>query len=173
MLDEDSIEKAIEGSDVVAHVASPFVIEAPKDEKVLIKPAVEGTLAVLRACRKNGVKRVVVTSSVASIMDVHPDLAPDDDVYTEEHWSDPDRPAGMSAYSKSKVMAEKAAWEYVDKLSEDEKIELTTINPAFVLGPALTGGSFASGHVCENMMMNKFPAFPKLSFGIVDVREVA
>ena len=130
------------------------MIEEPRDPNVLIKPAVEGTLSVLRACRKHKVKRVVVTSSIASILDTHPDKTPDDDVYNEDHWSDPDRPGGMSAYAKSKVMAEKAAWDYVDSLPDDEKFELTVINPGFVIGPTHVGTDFSSGKIISQMMMN-------------------
>jgi nucleoside-diphosphate-sugar epimerase len=106
-------------------------------------------------------------------MDTHPDKTPDDDVFNEGHWSDPDRPKGMSAYAKSKVMAEKAAWDYVDSLPEDEKFELSTINPGFVLGPTNVGGDFSSGKIIGQMMMNQFPAIPKMSMPSVDVRNVA
>ena len=173
LLDEESIEKAIEGSTFVAHVASPFVIDNPKDENVLIKPAVEGTLAVLKACAKHGVKRVVLTSSIASILDVAKEDEPDDDIYTEEHWSNPDRPGGMQAYSKSKVLAERAAWDYVASLPDDQKFELSVINPGLVLGPSFVNTDFASGEIAGNLMNNKMPAIPKLSLACVDVREVA
>jgi nucleoside-diphosphate-sugar epimerase len=173
LLDEDSVERAIAGSTHVAHVASPFIIGEPKDENDLIRPAVEGTLSVLRACRRNKVKRVVITSSIAAIENVHPDKEPKDNYFSEENWSDPDRPAGMSAYAKSKVLAERAAWDYVAKLPEDEKIELTVINPGFVVGPSFIGGDFSSGKVISDIMMNKFPGIPKISFPTVDVRDVA
>jgi nucleoside-diphosphate-sugar epimerase len=67
-LNPESLDKAIEGQDYVVHTASPFPLIVPKDENVLIKPAVEGTLAVLRAAHKHKVKRVVITSSTASVM---------------------------------------------------------------------------------------------------------
>ena len=68
LLDPASIERAVQGSTYVLHVASPFVLEEPRDENVLIRPAVEGTLSVLRACAKAGVQRVAMTSSIASIV---------------------------------------------------------------------------------------------------------
>ena len=139
----------------------------------LIRPAVDGTLSALRACRKHKVKRVVVTSSVAAIEDTHPDKSPEDDTWNESHWSDPDRPEGMSAYAKSKVLAEKAAWEYQASIPEDERFELSVINPSFVLGPTNVGGSFASGDFIGQLMMNKLPAIPKVSLTCVDVRNVA
>ena len=67
LLDEQSLFRAIEGAKYVVHTASPFPLKAPKDENTLIKPAVEGTLAAMKACHKNKVERIVITSSVASI----------------------------------------------------------------------------------------------------------
>ena len=92
LLDKASLVEAIKGSTHVAHVASPFIINEPKDEMELIKPAVTGTLNVMEACRENKVKRVVLTSSLVSIEHTHPNMTPDDDVFTETHWSDPERP---------------------------------------------------------------------------------
>lgn len=68
MLNPESFDKAIEGCDLVVHTASPFPPKEPKDENEIIKPAVEGTLAVLRAAHKHGVKRVVITSSCSAVM---------------------------------------------------------------------------------------------------------
>ena len=68
LLKPETIDEAIKGCDYVIHTASPFPIEAPKDENVLIRPAVEGTLAAVKAAHKYKVKRIVITSSVAAIM---------------------------------------------------------------------------------------------------------
>ena len=67
LCDENSIIKAIQGSTYIVHTASPFPIESPSNEDLLIKPAVEGTLAVMKAAKLNKVKKVVITSSVAAI----------------------------------------------------------------------------------------------------------
>ena len=154
LLDEAAIDKAIEGSTYVAHVASPFVINEPKDEQELIRPAVEGTLVVMRACRKHKVKRVVLTSSLVSIMYVHEDKEPDDGVYDETHWSDPSRKGGLNAYEKSKVMAERAAWDFLESLPKEERFELSTVNPGLVVGPSFIGGDFSSGKIVSDLMMN-------------------
>lgn len=68
LLNAQSLEEAIQGADYVVHTASPFPEKMPKDENLIIKPAVDGTLAVMKAAHKNRVKRVVITSSVAAIM---------------------------------------------------------------------------------------------------------
>lgn len=169
LTDADSLAEAIAGSTHVVHVASPFPAERPKDEMELIKPAVEGTMAVLKACRANRIKRLVVTSSCAAIQDVDPADAPD--VFDESVWSNPDRPQGMTAYAKSKVLAEKAAWEYCEGLPAEEKIELVTILPGFVVGPSLCGPGFTSSKAILFIMSGK--GLPRMSFPVVDVREVA
>ena len=104
----DSLAAAIEGCDYVVHTASPFPDDIPKDENVLIRPAVDGTLAVMRAAHKYKVKRVVVTSSVASIMvqlQINAKAS-----YNEDNWSDLQ---ACKAYDKSKTLAEKAAWDFL------------------------------------------------------------
>ena len=101
LLDEESLDRAIQGMDYVVHTASPFPGENPKDENVIIKPAVEGTLAVLRAVHKYRVKRVVVTSSVAAIMFNTPETSKD--LYTENDWSNL---RACEPYEKSKTLAE-------------------------------------------------------------------
>ena len=102
----------------MAHIASPFVFEEPADENELIKPAVEGTLSVLRACKEFGVKRVCVTSSVVSVTSTDPkDDEPDE--FTEEHWSDPENNTSMTAYAKSKTLAEKAAWDFMETAQKE------------------------------------------------------
>ena len=104
--------KAIAGSDYVVHTASPVVTENVKDENILIKPAVNGTLAVMKGCRAAKVKRVVITSSVSAIYCVDDDKWPDDDIFTEADWSDLESKTGSQAYNKSKTLAEKAAWDF-------------------------------------------------------------
>ena len=136
MLDEASMLRAIEGSTYVAHVASPFVLKEPKNEDELIKPAVYGTLSALKACRINKVKRIVITSSMVAIYEVKKEDYPDDSIFTEEHWTDVE---SCGVYTKSKTLAEKAAWDYVRELPEEEKFEVVTINPSLIIGPALCG----------------------------------
>ena len=88
LLDAESIMKAVEGADIVIHTASPFPLDNPKNEQDLIKPAVEGTLAVMRACHFHKVKRVVITSSIAAVADMKPENMPNPKIFNETHWSD-------------------------------------------------------------------------------------
>jgi len=112
LLDSDSIQRAIEGSAYVVHTASPFFFA--KTEEEVVKPAVEGTLAVMRACAASGVKRCVITSSMASVLYLAKEDMPDLETgcFDESCWSNPDRPEGMLPYPKSKLLAERAAWDF-------------------------------------------------------------
>ena len=161
--------EAVAGCTYVLHVASPFPAEIPKDEMELIGPAVEGTKRVLRACAESGtVKRVVMTSSVAAIAFGHTDGH--DTVRTEADWS---RVENCEAYQKSKTLAERAAWEFVDGLPADRRFELAVINPGFVLGPLLNADPGTTGELVRKLMMREMPACPEIGFAPVDVRDVA
>ena len=69
LLNAESMAAAIVGSTFVVHTASPFVLQNPPDADTLIRPAVEGTTAVLNACKANNVQKLVITSSIAAIRD--------------------------------------------------------------------------------------------------------
>ncbi len=158
--------EAVAGCDYVLHVASPFPAAAPKDENELIVPAREGALRVLRASRDAGVKRVVLTSSFAAIGYGHPKA---DRVFTEKDWSNLNG-TEMGAYAKSKTIAEKAAWDFMAR--EGGKLELATVNPVGVFGPVLSADHSTSTEIVQRLL-NGFPGVPRLSFGVVDVRDVA
>jgi len=162
-------DAAIQGVDVLIHSASPFPIASPKDENDLIRPAVQGTLRAVKAAHKAGVKRVILTSSVAAIYGS--DLPAGKTEYDETMWSDVNHPVGRLAYNRSKTLAEKAAWDYI--AAEAPEIELTTVNPVLVAGAPLDKNFGASVSVVERVLKGKDPVLPDISFGIVDVRDVA
>lgn len=153
------------------HVASPFVMSEPRDEMELIRPAVEGTKAVLKACKASGVQRLSITSSLVAIYECVEENTPD--VFNETHWTDLNKP-GLSAYGKSKTLAEKAAWEFLEALPESERFELTIVNPGFIAGPTLVNSHFASSEILALFMNDKLPGgCPQIAMACVDVREVA
>ncbi len=169
-LEKDSgWESALKGIDVLMHTASPFPIASPKDENDLIRPAVEGTLRALKAAKNAGVKRVILTSSNAAVYGI--DLPADKAAYDETMWTDVNHPIGRVAYTKSKTLAEQAAWDFIK--SQAPEIALTTINPVLVLGAPLDNNFGSSISVVERIMKGKDPMLPDLRFGIVDVRDVA
>lgn len=159
--------EAVAGCDFVLHVASPFPSTMPKDENELIKPAREGALRVLKAARDAGVKRVVMTSSFAAIGYGAPGrTAP----FTEADWTDANAP-GVQPYTKSKTLAERAAWDFV--AAEGGSMELAVVNPVGVFGPVLGPDYSTSILMIQRLMDGSAPGCPRLYFGCVDVRDVA
>ncbi len=161
--------EAVAGMDYVQHVASPIPATLPKDHDELIIPARDGALRVLKAARAAGVKRVVMTSSMAAVAYGWGDKRPE--LLTEEHWSNPDNLADNTAYTRSKTIAERAAWDYIN--GEGKGLELTTINPGAVLGPVMSADFSASVELLTQPLSGKLPATPRIGFAIVDVRDVA
>jgi nucleoside-diphosphate-sugar epimerase len=160
-------KEAVAGCEFVLHVASPFPPTVPKHEDELIVPAREGTLRVLRAARDAGVKRVVLTSSFAAIGYGHdPQKGP----FDESSWTDP-RAEGLTAYVKSKTLAERAAWDLVER--QGGGLELATVNPVGVFGPVLGPDYATSILIVQKLMDGAMPGCPRLWFGGVDVRDVA
>jgi nucleoside-diphosphate-sugar epimerase len=159
--------EAVAGCDYVQHVASPFPAAVPKHEDELIVPAREGALRVLKAAREAGVKRVVLTSSFAAIGYGHkPQAAPFDETY----WTDTSG-NDVTAYVKSKSFAEKAAWDFMAK--EGGALELSVVNPVAVFGPVLGPDFSTSVLLIQRLLTGTVPGSPKLSFGVVDVRDIA
>ena len=175
LLDAESITNAIAGSTYVVHTASPFYF--PENDEDVIRPAVDGTMAVMHACTASGgVKRCVITSSVAAVIYVAAADKPDVETgfYTEAHWSNCDRPEGISGYAKSKTLAEQAAWDYQKSLPEDQRFEITTVNPCFVMGPTLIPGGFTSADMIISYFNGSMTELsPTYAFGYVDVRDVS
>ena len=155
--------EAMKVCDVVIHLASPFLLAEPKDESVMITPAVEGTKRVIEAAKEAGVTRVVLTSSVVAMTSGRPS-----GTYGSDSWSDVERNIG--SYAKSKTLAERAAWEAI----RGSSLELVVMNPGFVLGPALgKAGNGTSETLIANMISGKMPAIPNVAMSMVDVRDIA
>jgi len=162
---------AVSGCTYVLHLASPFPLQVPADASVLEKPARDGTLNVLRACAAAvpRPRRVVVTSSIAAI-----GYGTDwrGRVYTEADWTDLANPA-VDPYPRSKTLAERAAWEFLESLPAEARFELATVNPGFVLGPMLTAEHCTSAEALCRMLGGGMPLVPDVWFSCVDVRDVA
>ena len=169
LLKDEGWEAAVDGCDYVLHVASPFILEVPSDENVLIKPAVDGTLRVLNACSRAHVKKVVLTSSVAAVAYGHGA----EKTYDESDWSNTGEDSGITPYAKSKTLAEKAAWNFVEELDTDKKFDFTVINPVGVFGPMLTRDIGTSNSLVSRLINGELPACPATHMGYVDVRDVA
>jgi len=166
LMNDEGWPEAVAGCEYVLHVASPFPSALPKHEDELIVPAREGALRVLRASRESGVKRVVLTSSFAAIgYGQESQTAP----YNETNWTDTNGP-GVTAYVKSKTLAERAAWDFIAR--EGGGLELSVINPVAVFGPVLGPDYATSILLVQRLLDGAMPGCPRLCFGAVDVRDV-
>ena len=173
LLVQGSYDEAIEGCEVVMHIASPFSLRTKDHQKELIDPALKGTVNVLGSVNRTpSVKKVVLTSSVAAIIGDSIDMSEKGESHFDEsHWNTTSS-LKHQPYAYSKTLAEKKAW----KTSEAQNNwKLVVINPAFVIGPVLSINSDSESlEFMRNMLSGKFKTgAAELNFGYVDVRDVA
>jgi dihydroflavonol-4-reductase len=161
-------DKIVAGCESVLHVASPFPMFEPKDESELITPAVQGTLRVLHAAHNENIKRVVIVSSVAAVSSGHNS---ENRTFSENDWSDIGKDIG--AYAKSKTLAERAAWDFINGSENINKMELVAVNPPLILGPVTNKDLPTSAEMVSTLMLGQIPGVARMKVGIVDVRDVA
>lgn len=160
-------DQAVKDCDYVLHVASPIFLSLPEHEDEMIRPAVEGTLRVLKASRDAGVRRMVMTSNFGAVGYSHTDR---NSLITETSWTRPEEP-GLSVYNKSKVLAERAAWDFIKR--EGGALELSVINPMGIFGPALSPVLSSGFDLLKRVLTGELKRLPDMTLGIVDVRDVA
>ncbi|KAK6928777.1 NAD-dependent epimerase/dehydratase, partial [Dillenia turbinata] len=157
LLEEGCFDSLVEGCDGVFHTASPILLSPHVQPEELIEPAVKGTLNVLGSCAKApSVKRVVITSSLASVVCSGKALT-SDAVFDETWYSDP-------------VFCEenKAAWDF----AKEHDIDLVTLHPGIVIGPLLQPTLNFSAEFVLNLLNGK-AIIPEPTYKIIDVRDVA
>jgi dihydroflavonol-4-reductase len=159
---------AVTGCRYVLHVASPLPRSAAKNDDELVVPARDGTLRVLRAANDAGVERVVLTSSMSAIAYGNDRSK----TFDESDWTNL-QGKRIGAYDKSKTIAERAAWSYMDALGSDATMQLVVLNPGLVLGPLLSSDWGTSGELVKRIIDRGVPAIPDISLAMVDVRDVA
>lgn len=164
---DDNWDEAMKGCDYVLSVASPVFFTMPKDENEVIRPAVDGIVRVLKAARNASVKRVVMTSNFGAVGFSNKNL---NTVTTEADWTDSNE-KGLSSYEKSKLLAERAAWDFIKQ--EGGHLEFATINPVAILGPSLSAHISGSFGILEHLLDGSMKAIPNIPLNIVDVRDVA
>ena len=166
LMSDDGWEKAIDGCDYVLHIASPFINGLPDHEDDLIKPALTGTQRILKLSATNPqIKKIIITSSFAAVGDTFNGQT----VFNESDWSDPNNNK-ISAYNKSKTLAEKSAWDFMES---NPSFKLTVINPVGVIGPMLSDDIGISNLFVKKILDGSTPGNPGLHIGFVDVRDVA
>lgn len=161
-------KEAMQDVEYVLHVASPFPLKEPNHEDELIKPAVEGTLRVLKFAHDANVKRVVQVSSNAAVSAGHNG---ENRTFTEDDWSKVENKIG--AYSKSKTLAERAAWDFVNSAENKNKMEMVAINPPLVFGPVPNKNYNTSSEVIRTYLLGQVPGTARIKMACVDVRDVA
>jgi len=157
--------EAFHGVDYVLHTASPVPNRPPENRDDIITPALEGVGRALRFSKEAGVRRMVLTSSVAAV--VSGQERTEGRTFDEEDWSriDDESPA----YDASKTLGEQAAWQF----AESEGLELAVINPVYVLGPSLGEVDNASNEIVRKAIDREMPGVPRVMLPVVDVRDVA
>jgi nucleoside-diphosphate-sugar epimerase len=163
---DEGWDAALTGCDCVLHIASPLGGGGPRDRNALIAPARDGTLRVLQAAVKAGVKRVVMTSAAAA---ARPPLN-SGRISDETVWSDPSDPQ-FDAYRVSKILAERAAWDFMSR--SGGSTQFTTILPGAVFGPIWSPENLGSVEIIHGLLNGRTVAVPRLGFWIVDVRDLA
>lgn len=166
LTNDDNWDKAMKGITYVLHVASPTHIDSTNEDE-MIRPAVDGVLRVLTAARNAGVKRVVMTSSFGALGFSNKDRNTET---TEANWTDPNE-KGLSAYEKSKVLAERAAWDFIRE--EGGTLELAVINPVAIFGPPLGASKSPSLGLLKLLLSGSWKAIPNIPLNVVDIRDVA
>ena len=174
LLENGSFDEAMQGCEIVLHMASPFVVTNYKDAvKDIIGPAILGTENVLNSVNKTeSVKRVVVTSSIASTYgDAVDILKTAHNEFDESNWNTTSSTTHQP-YPYSKVMAERKAWEMAEA---QNRWRLVCVNPALVLGPSLTANTQSGSIEVLEQFANGMTLLgvPPMWNGIVDVRDVA
>jgi len=160
-------DSAVAGCSTVFHTASPYVVDVADPQRDLVDPAVEGTLNVLRSCTgAAGVARVVLTSSMAAVTD-EPDSA---HVLTEADWNTKST-LDRNPYYLSKTLAERAAWDFMAR--ERPSFDLVVVNPFVIMGPSLGRAVNTSNQILVDLVTGVYPAIIGLTWGLVDVRDVA
>ena len=162
--DRESIIEATKDVDYILHVASPVGLKGGDD--FFIKPAVEGTKAILEGAKMHNVKRVIITSSMATVFD---DGRSKLDVYNESNYNTVTKKT--APYIKSKILAEQAVKEFIEK--ENPSFSICTLHPGLILGPGIFPEATSSMKAIKDFMTKKYPAVPKFAFPVIDVRDLA
>jgi nucleoside-diphosphate-sugar epimerase len=168
ILDDKGWTTAMAGVTAVMHVATAIRGDEPKDQSVVIRPAIEGTARVLDFAHKAGIKRFILTSSIATVGYGHGQTS-GRRVYDETYYTNLENMRWTWAYCVGKTKAERAAWDF----AKANGIEMTTIHPGAIIGPALDDDASISVGLVSGLLDNSTPALPSNGFSIIDVRDVA
>jgi len=167
LLKDEGWMRAMTGCKYVLHVASPMGQGAPKGMD-LVTPARDGTLRVLSAAAASGIERVVCTSSAFASQTpaVAGEMQP---IANEDTWTVPTE-TSLSEYARSKVLAERAAWEFMK--TDTSGMTLATVLPGLILGPVMNKSVTGSLELISRLLTGKLPALPRIGFGIIETNNL-
>ena len=166
LLSDKGWDSAVKDCDFLMHIASPCIIKEPKNESDIINPAVQGTLRALNFANDSNIKKVILTSSIGAML-----YGNQKRHCKSSDWTNISEYVG--SYIKSKTMAEKAAWNFFNSLS-NPSFSFTTINPGMVFGPVINGNlEGASQNMVLDLIKGEYPVLPDIYFTFVDVRDLA
>lgn len=168
LLDGKGWAAAMAGAQTVMHVAAAIRGDEPRDKDLVIRPALEGTERVLKAAHAAGVRRVILTSSIATVGYGH-GHASGRRVYDESYFTNLDGMKFTWAYCIGKTRAEQLAWSF----AKANGLDLTTIHPGAIIGPALDDDASISVGLVSGLLDGSTPAVPSNGFCLIDVRDVA
>ena len=168
ILDDKGWPEALAGVSAVMHVATVIRGDEPRDQSLVIRPALEGTERILKATLAAGIKRLIVTSSIATVGYGHGHDT-GTRTYNESHFTNLDNMRFTWAYCIGKTKAEQLAWAF----AREHGLELTTIHPGAIIGPTLDEDASISVGLVGGLLEGSTPALPSNGFSIVDVRDVA
>lgn len=168
ILDDAGWPEAMAGVNAVMHVATAIRGDEPKDSSLVIRPAIEGTERVLRFTKAAGIKRIIITSSIATVGYGHGHTT-GRRTYDETYFTNIENMRWTWAYCIGKTRAEQAAWAFANA----NGLDLTTIHPGAIIGPPLDDDASISVGMVGGLLDGSTPAVPSNGFSIVDVRDVA
>jgi len=168
ILDDKGWPEALAGVTAVMHVATVIRGDEPRDQNLVIRPALEGTERILKATHAAGIKRLIITSSIATVGYGHGQTS-GTRTYNETHFTQFETMRWTWAYCVGKTKAERLAWAF----AKEHGMEVTTIHPGAIIGPALDEDASISVGMVSGLLDNSTPALPSNGFSIVDVRDVA
>ena len=173
LLSDNGWEAAVADCHYIFHVACPVPVVEPKNPDDVLKPAVDGTLRVLRAVSRQAIlpRRVVITSSVTAMSF---GVSCQKKVFTDNDWTCVNNPKyPLTTYPLAKTLAEKAAWDFVAGLPSDRRFEMVSVNPTFAVGPMLSTNDCSSVTILKKILMAEIPGLCNLTFDMVSVIDVA
>ncbi|KAB2352366.1 NAD-dependent epimerase/dehydratase family protein [Actinomadura rudentiformis] len=175
LLNDGAFDQAMQGCEVVFHVASPFLMpEKIKDgRRQLVEPALAGTRNVVASIERTPtVEKLVFTSTVGAIFGDYIDVRDMENGVLTEKYFNTTSTIDNNPYHYSKTVAERAAW---DAASAQDRWRMVAVNPGLVLGPSLTPASESGSLFLLDELFKGyfFYGAPDFSFTVVDVRDVA